>query len=196
MLGSNSKQGQRVGHHQSRLILSSVTRYSASKHRVSEAEAQSLKTAALNDVINNDVALPFLSIRSTGLFNVGARVISNGCGKAETQLVDVSVVQTAWTAGVGRRQYTSRPSPPPTTSIDAMMYIAARVVPVTCVNQPTTIVLKKPAILPNELISATPVAAAAPPTTALGMTQKTGRLLTIAAVPMVRPIMPSNRLSP
>lgn len=72
MLGSNSKQGQRVGNHQ-------VTWYSASKHRVSEAEAQSLKTAALNDVINNDVALPFLSIRSTGLFNVGATVISNGC---------------------------------------------------------------------------------------------------------------------
>ena len=64
------------------------------------------------------------------------------------------------------------------------------------VIQPTTMVAKKPATLPIELIKAIPAAAAAPPTTAVGMPQNTGRLLIIAAVPTVRPIMASHRLSP
>ena len=77
-----------------------------------------------------------------------------------------------------------------------MKYMAAWVLPVSWVNQPTTIVLKKPATFPSELISAIPAAAAAPPTTAVGMPQNTGRLLIIAAVPTVRPIIDNHRLAP
>ncbi|MOA28603.1 hypothetical protein D3C78_1495560 [compost metagenome] len=77
-----------------------------------------------------------------------------------------------------------------------MKYIAAWVFPVSCVNQPTTMVLKNPATLPSELIKAIAAAAAAPPTTAVGMPQNTGKLLIIAAVPTVRPIIDNNRLSP
>src|ERR1700685_3268840 len=87
-----------------------------------------------------------------------------------------------------------RISAPPIASNAAKKYRLADVLCVRSVIQPTRKVLAKPAMLPSELISAIPAAAAAPPRNAAGKVQNDDCAVDAPAVAKTRPAIASSVL--